>query len=418
VVPKFTEPELRFKIATGEITNSAISVYLGSVGHHGRFSEFGRIPLIADESHTLYGAYASFYTAKTRSYLRKKAIPFVERLPSDPHFRKRIPIFEAADGTIVQDTTEIFEYLEPRYPSRPALPPGPCQRFAAYLIDLFASENMRIAWHYRWNFPEQNLFFVTMDFGRSFKPQGSDAELKHYGDIIAQQMDGHRPNFGITPELYPALEAIYFDLLDGLEKHFTTFLYLFGGLPSIGDYALMGPLFGHLGRDPHPRSLMQERAVRVFRWTEHMNTPEICSPEFPDTPIAYLPDDAVPETVCDLVRLLCSDYAAIYRETAKLYADWAKANSALPAGSIISQEGRDQPSLGKITVPLRNKTITMASQLHSLWLLQRMLNRYRDLAAVERDKVERFADSCGAASLLSIEIARPLMRVRNRLAVG
>jgi hypothetical protein len=47
-----------------------------------------------------------------------------------------------------------------------------------------------------------------------------------------------------------------------------------------------------------------------------------------------------------------------------------------------------------------------------------MSNWYRDLAAVERDKVERFADACGAASLLSIEIARPLMRVRNRLAVG
>jgi hypothetical protein len=369
----------------------------------------------------------SFYTAKTRSYLRKKAIPFVERLPSHPRFRKhvspaadskRIPILEAADGTIVQDTTDIFEYLERRYPSRPALPPGPCQRFAAYLIDLFASENMRIAWHYRWNFPEQNLFFVTMDFGRSFKPQGSDAELKHYGDIIAQQMDGHRPNFGITPELYPALEAIYFDLLDGLEKHFTLFPYLFGGLPSIGDYALMGPLFGHLGRDPYPRSWMQGRAVRVFRWTEHMNTPEICSPEFPDTPIVYLPGDAVPETVCNLVRLLCSDYAVIYRETAKLYAEWTGANRAVPAGSIISPEGRDQPNLGKITVPLRDKTITMASQLHSLWLLQRMSNWYRDLAAVERDKVERFADACGAASLLSIEIARPLMRVRNRLAVG
>ena len=36
------------------------------------------------ETYTLYGSYASYYTAKVRSYLRKKAIPFVERLPSDP----------------------------------------------------------------------------------------------------------------------------------------------------------------------------------------------------------------------------------------------------------------------------------------------------------------------------------------------
>jgi len=42
-----------------------------------------------NETYTLYGAYASYYTAKVRSYLRKKAIPFVERLPSDPMFRSQ-----------------------------------------------------------------------------------------------------------------------------------------------------------------------------------------------------------------------------------------------------------------------------------------------------------------------------------------
>ncbi len=392
-----------------------------------RFAASGRIPLTTDGLHVLYGAYASFYTGKTRSYLRKKAIPFVERLPSHPRFRKhvspaadskRIPILEAPDGTIVQDTTEIFEYLERRHPAIPALPKGPRQRLAAYLVDLFASENMRIAWHYRWNFPRENLYFVSMDFGRSFKPQGSDGELKYYGDIIAKQMDGHRPDFGITPELYPTLETIYFDLLDRLEKHFTAHPYLLGGQPGIGDYGLMGPLFAHLGRDPHPRSLMQQRAVRVFRWTEQMNTPEIQSPEFPETPVAYLDDDEVPETVCALLRMFCADYACVYRETAKLYADWTKANAELSSGSIVSAEDRDQPSLGKITVPLRDKSITMASQLHSLWLLQRTLNWYHGLADAERKKAEAFADACGATSLLSTNIARPLMRVRNRLAVG
>ena len=40
--------------------------------------------------YTLYGSYASYYTAKSRSYLRKKGIPFVERLPSDPLFRNKV----------------------------------------------------------------------------------------------------------------------------------------------------------------------------------------------------------------------------------------------------------------------------------------------------------------------------------------
>jgi glutathione S-transferase len=374
----------------------------------------------------LYGAYASFYTGKTRSYLRKKGIPFIERLPSHPRFReyvsptaqsKRIPILETPDGRVIQDTTEIFEYLEPRFPNPSALPPGPRQRLAAYLIDLFASENMRIAWHYRWNFPD-NLSFVTKDFGRSFKPQGSDADLQRYGDLIARQMDGHRANLGVTPELYGTLEKIYFDLLDTLERHFTTTPFLFGGLPSVGDFGLMGPMFAHLGRDPHPRNLMQSRSPRVFRWVEHMNTPEIRSPEFAEAPMEYLPDDRIPETAMDLLRQCVADYASVYVASARLYNDWARRNADRPAGSLISDEDRDQPSLGRIAVALRGQTMTPVSQIHSLWLLQRTLRWLRALDSANRAACEELAAECGATELLSIELARPLTRTRNRLAVG
>ena len=54
------------------------------------------------ETYTLYGSYASYYTAKVRSYLRKKAIPFVERLPSDPTFREPGPasLGQSSDSAI------------------------------------------------------------------------------------------------------------------------------------------------------------------------------------------------------------------------------------------------------------------------------------------------------------------------------
>ena len=38
----------------------------------------------------LYGSYASYVTAKTRCYLLKKGIPFVERLPGHPRFREHV----------------------------------------------------------------------------------------------------------------------------------------------------------------------------------------------------------------------------------------------------------------------------------------------------------------------------------------
>jgi glutathione S-transferase len=73
----------------------------------------------------LYGSHASYATTKSRSYLRKKGISFVERLPAAPRFweyvrptseNQRIPQLEAPDGTVVQDTTAIFDFLEERFP--------------------------------------------------------------------------------------------------------------------------------------------------------------------------------------------------------------------------------------------------------------------------------------------------------------
>jgi glutathione S-transferase len=380
-----------------------------------------------DGPFALYGAYASFYTGKTRSYLRKKGIPFVERLPSHPRFReevspaaqsKRIPILETPEGHVIQDTTAIFDYLERRFPDPPALPPTPRQRLAAYLVDLFASEGLKVAWHYRWNFKEPNLHFVVREFGRSFKPRGSDELLDHYGNVVAARMDGHRPRLGITPELYPAMEAIYFDILDTLEAHFTDMPYLFGGLPSVGDFGLMGPLFAHLGRDPWPLHLMQKRAPRVFRWVEHMNTPEIQSPEFWDAPMSYLADDEVPETVVRLIRMFCQDNTPIYQATAGLYRDWVETRPDLPAGSLISDADEDQPNLGPITTTLRGHRITAGSPAHALWVLQRTLDWLAALPPDERVAADAFAASCGATDLLSVTLARPLTRVGNRLAVA
>lgn len=375
---------------------------------------------------TLYGSYASYYTAKTRSYLRKKGIPFVERPPSHPRFRsvvrptaesKRIPIIEDADGLIVQDTTAIFDHLEARYPDPPATPPGPQQSLAAYLLDLFFSENSKVAWHYRWNFMETNAHFVRTEFGRSFSPRGSDEEVDRYGGLIADRMSGYASVFGITPEIFPVLEEIYLEWLDTLEQHFRDLPYLFGGLPSMADFALMGPLFAHLGRDPYPLHVMQRRAPRVFRWVEHMNAPEIVSPEFWDYPQAYLGHDEVPSSVKEMLRRYCSDWTDLYKQSARLFSDWVEAHPEIPSGSVISEADLDQPPVGPARIVLRGRPMELNAPLHPLWMLQRILDWREGLSPSERDQADRFALECGAGDLLGLRPARRLTRVRNRLAV-
>ena len=108
-----------------------------------------------DPPYVLYGSHASYATAKSRSYLRKKGIPFIERLPSSPRFREyvrpksenhRIPQLEASDGTVIQDSVAIYDYLEERFPEPPAYPPGPRQQLVTRLFEvLLDSELGRVA---------------------------------------------------------------------------------------------------------------------------------------------------------------------------------------------------------------------------------------------------------------------------------
>ena len=75
-------------------------------------------------TYTLYGSYASYYTAKSRSHLRKKGIPFVERLPSESRFREhvrptsgshRIPQLLTPSGEVIQDSIEMLDHLAVSY---------------------------------------------------------------------------------------------------------------------------------------------------------------------------------------------------------------------------------------------------------------------------------------------------------------
>ena len=382
--------------------------------------------MVNAEPYVLYGSHASYATAKSRSYLRKKGIPFVERLPAAPRFREyvrptseshRIPQLEAPDGTIVQDTTAIFDYLEERFPDPPAYPPGPRQQLAARLFEVLLDHELgRVAWHYRWNFMDENYGFVGREFGRSFRPQGSDEELDHYGGVIAERMEGKRAGFGDSAALRPVMEKIYFDALEILESHFTLHPYFFGGLPSIADHVLMGSLFGHLARDPQPAFLMKQRAPRVFRWTEHMNTPEIQSPEFADVALEYLPGDEVPETIVALLRLCIADTGDSLVQSARVYNEWVSSRAAPASGSLVSKEGFDEPSVGRTSLRLRGVTVPGGASVYPLWVLQRGLDWFERQDPIARKSGEALMAECGGEALISIRLEHRLTRVRNRMA--
>ena len=376
------------------------------------------------DHYTLYGSYASYYTAKSRSYLRKKGVPFVERLPSDPVFREhvrplsgthRIPQLLTPEGNVIQDTVAIQDYLERRFPQLPAIPPTPKQRVYVHLMELLASEGLvRLAWLHRWMF-EENYRFVKSDFGRSFKPQGSDEELLKYGNLIADRM----MSYGLpesTPAFRAELDRTYQRLLALFEAHLVEHPYFLGGHPSAADYAIMGAMHAHLGRDPAGLRMMQNHAPRTFRWVEQMLLPEVQSPEFFNVPVEYLPDDEVPSTALDLLQFLAEEFGQQFVLGALAFEQTVVA-LPLQVGQVLDSK-HDQPKLPEVDVSYAGGQHRHKTDVYTVWLSQRGQRFYQSLDPSQQNDVRLMLPSSELADLLSVQVSVWLNRVDNRFVAG
>jgi len=135
----------------------------------------------------------------------------------------------------------------------------------------------------------------------------------------------------------------------------------------------MGPLFGHLDRDPEPARIMKQLAHRVFRWTEVMNTPNIQSPEFADFEMAFDSGDQLPERASNLLRLCLESAGQLIPRTSEIYNEWIMDKLNEPDNTMISKEV-DEPSIGRFETELRGATIQNGAIVYSLWFHQRTLD--------------------------------------------
>ena len=374
-------------------------------------------------NYILYGSYASYYTAKSRAYLRKKGIGFVERLPSDPLFRSkvrpssgshRIPQLLTPEGAVVQDSVEMLDFLEKRFPEIPAFPTTPRQRTFVHLMELLGSEGLvQLAWLHRWMF-DANLDFVKMDFGRSFKPQGDDEELMKYGSLIADRM----MSYGLpesTPKSRAALDQTYLGLLHCFEQHLTRFPYFLGGHPSAADYAVMGAMHAHMGRDPAGLRLMQIHAPRTFRWVEHMMVPEVQSPEFFDTPIEYLAEDQVPDSALQILRYIATEYGEQFVLGAKAFNQAMQRIGAGPGYELAPNQ--DQPKLPAEKLEYNGLSLSHSTNLYAEWLGQRARRYFQAQTEDQQRTIETLFDSAQLNALLREPVHYKLTRVNNRLVI-
>ena len=368
------------------------------------------------ELHTLYAITHSLYSGRARSYLIKHGIPFRELSTGHESFKAEvlpraklptIPTLVTPSGEVIRDGAAIIEHFESAA-DRPCRPPGPRQQVVSALFDVIGTDGLlRPAMHYRWNFPQDNLQFVRYHFLHS---QRDTPEREEKTEAMMNRMRHAAMIFGVTDESRDAVEALYLEYLDALNAHFEQYAYLLGWRPCIGDFGLLAPMYAHLGRDPHPARLMQQRATRVYRWVERMNRADQDAPEYFNAGAGFLDDDEVPETLVAVLRVLAEDFVPETLAAAKFINAWLAENQPEAGAPAV---GRLAQAMGTAEFSLRGETVTALAQPYRFYLLQRVQDTYAAMTEDDKEVVDAMLASCGMADLLTSTLDRRISRAGN-----
>lgn len=364
---------------------------------------------------TLYGSPLSLYTGRARSYLIKTGKQYSEALPNSAYYtenilprmggRMSIPVIETAEGDVIRDGAAIIDHYE-QLCGQEHSPNSPKQNIVSLLFDVIGSEGLlRPAMHYRWNFPEENRDFIQFHF-ETFVPAKLDK--KEMAEKRMNQMREAGRNFGAVPETFELVEALYTELLEKLNKHFSVIPYLLGHKPSIGDFGLIAPLYGHLGRDPKPLALMQAQAICLYRWTERMNRPGLDMGEFIVPSRDYLAADEIPDTLIEVLKQLAIDFMPETKAACASINAWIGQQDSLTPNTIAER------GVGMCNFDVRGVSITALAQPYRFYLLSRVQQQFERLDQSNRGDVLELLTKCNMSEILDLKLDRKIGRQDNR----
>jgi glutathione S-transferase len=374
-------------------------------------------------TYTLYGMRASLYTGKARAYLIKQDICYLEIVPGSRRFLKEIvpkigrmiiPTIETPHGEIIQDSTEIIDYFEKKGLAREsAYPTTPRQLAVAHVLELYGNEGLlRPAMHYRWNFPDVNDAFIERNFADGLRPGAPAGEALAAAQQGMNRMRLAAAAFGVSPETIPVIESAYLELLELLQTHLSAAPYLLGGRPSLADYGLIAPLYGHLSRDPHPSTLMKQRAHRVFCWTERMNSRNAEHGGISAGSSDLFDNDEIPDSLKAILRHAAEDLVPETEATARFIDEWLEAQDDIEEGAVLER------GLGLCRFELRGTSINALAQPYRIFLLQRLQDACNAMPADDRRSVAELLEEVGLGRLLEIRTRRRVERANHREVLG
>jgi glutathione S-transferase len=301
-----------------------------------------------------------------------------------------MPVVVTPAGEWLQDSSVIIDTLEQRFPARPVVPVTPVQRFASYLLEMWADEFwIPTGLHTRWSHPENYALFER-EAGDALLPGFPRVLKRRAAATSASMLRGYLGGVGIVPAQAPLLDEWISLQLDALERHFAELPYLLGARPSLADFALAGPMCAHLGRDPWPKQHLVAPRPHLRGWVERMDTGNLGDG-------ALLDGDRLPATLQPL-------FASIFGEMLPyLEATLVELERAL----LRLTPGKRLPrGLGEVEFPLASGRYRRRTMPYVMWMLQRALDTWRQMPATDAETVRRWAAGFGGERLLGMQVPR------------
>lgn len=228
--------------------------------------------------HTFYAWPSSPYSAKVRAFFRYRHIEFDEVTPSVVTFKRHlipkvgrmvIPVVITDAGEVLQDSDDIIQALDD-----PAAAPihlaDPILETANRLLSLLADEWMVMsAMRYRWQRAD-NYPFIVQDFGRCIAPWFPLPLQRLAGKQVAKRMQAHLRRLGIVGDMGKAIDQWTESYLQAFNAVLADQPYILGSTPVHADFALYGPIYAHLYRDPASQEVVTA-CPHVVAWLERLS---------------------------------------------------------------------------------------------------------------------------------------------------
>ncbi|MBI3782327.1 MAG: glutathione S-transferase family protein, partial [Deltaproteobacteria bacterium] len=236
---------------------------------------------MCNAAYRVHGMAQSYFTRKLTGYFDYKNIPWVLRRSggTDPDlmaagFPGGIPAVHTPTGELMWDTTSMIHYLERCVPVPSIFPDDAALRFLDYVIEDFCDEWLyRPAVGTRWSFAE-NAAVAGYELARDLTVQAPvTCDQAHM--MIGAHVRSTCPSLGVTPDnIQSWVDQILRPWLRALGRHFDNHPFLFGGRPSLADFAIFGGNVAHFVNDPLCRRWADEDAPAVVRHTHRLLEPE------------------------------------------------------------------------------------------------------------------------------------------------